>query len=133
MPSKPFALLAAAALGALLAGGCAKNTDQSTSTTSTTSTTTAAPAATTPAMSNVAATGDAAHGKTIFATNCAQCHGATGTGGNGFPSLKNEKSRKNFAQTVAWIKNPTAPMPKLFPDPLKEKDVNDVAAFVQTL
>jgi mono/diheme cytochrome c family protein len=77
--------------------------------------------------------GDAAHGKTIFSQNCASCHGATGREGGVGPSLTNEKSRKNYDQTVAWIKNPQPPMPKLFPSPLAEKDVDDVAAYVQTL
>lgn len=77
--------------------------------------------------------GDAAHGKQIFAANCASCHGATGTEGGVGPSLKGEKSRKNYQQAIAWIKNPQPPMPKLYPSPLSEKDVDDVAAFVETL
>jgi mono/diheme cytochrome c family protein len=133
MQSKPFAFAAAAALVALSAAGCAKGSDQSSSSTTTTTTSgaTSAPAATTGAMS--VAPGDAAHGKTIFGARCATCHGAGGEGGGVGPSLKNEKSRKNFDKTVAWIKNPQPPMPKLFPDPLSAKDVDDVAAYVQTL
>jgi mono/diheme cytochrome c family protein len=77
--------------------------------------------------------GDAAHGKSIFAANCASCHGAVGTEGGVGPSLKNEKSRKDHPAAVAWIKNPQPPMPKLYPSPLSEKDVNDVAAYVETL
>lgn len=80
----------------------------------------------------VSASGDAAHGKKIFAQNCSACHGISGGGGVG-PSLKGEKSRKSFAAAVAWIKNPRAPMPKLYPSVLSAKDVNDVAAFVETL
>jgi mono/diheme cytochrome c family protein len=114
MQSKPFAFVAAAAIAALTAAGCAKGTDQSSSTTTTTVTA-------------------ATHGKTIFAANCATCHGANGESGGVGPSLKNEKSRKNYEKTIAWIKNPQPPMPKLFPQPLSEKDVDDVAAYVQTL
>ena len=77
--------------------------------------------------------GDPAHGKQIFTQNCAQCHGATGTEGGVGPSLKSEKSRKDTAAAVAWIKNPQAPMPKLYPSPLDEKDVADVAAYVESL
>jgi alcohol dehydrogenase (cytochrome c) len=77
-------------------------------------------------------TGNAAHGKTLFAANCSACHGASGEGGVG-PKLQGEKSRKNFAAVVAQIKNPAPPMPKLYPSPLSEKDVNDLAAFVETL
>jgi mono/diheme cytochrome c family protein len=80
-----------------------------------------------------AASGDVAHGKALFTANCASCHGATGTEGGVGPSLKNEKSRKDQAAAVAWIKNPAPPMPKLYPSPLSEKDVIDVASYVQTL
>jgi mono/diheme cytochrome c family protein len=84
-------------------------------------------------VARAVATGDAAHGKTLFGANCASCHGATGTEGGVGPSLKGEKSKKNQAAAVAWIKNPKPPMPKLYPSPLSEKDVSDVAAYVETL
>ena len=74
-----------------------------------------------------------AAGKKLYAANCAACHGATGTEGGVGPSLKGEKAKKDQAATVAWIKDPTAPMPKLYPSPLSEKDVNDVAAYVESL
>jgi mono/diheme cytochrome c family protein len=134
MQSKPFAFVAAAAIGALIAAGCAKGSDQSSSSTTTTTAATSAPAATMAAMSGMTVTpGDAGHGKTIFGARCASCHGASGTEGGIGPSLRNEKSRKNYDKTVAWIKNPQPPMPKLFPQPLGEKDVSDVAAYVQSL
>ncbi|MBV8748119.1 MAG: cytochrome c, partial [Candidatus Eremiobacteraeota bacterium] len=103
MQYKPLAFLAAGALAvALIAAGCSKSQDQS----STTSTTTASTAPTTGTQSGSSstATGSASAGKTIFSANCASCHGATGTEGGVGPSLKNEKSRKNSPQTVAWIK-----------------------------
>jgi mono/diheme cytochrome c family protein len=131
MTFKPFALVAAGAFAAVLATGCSKTSDQSTTTTS--GATSVPAAANAGAMSGTAALGDPAHGKAIFTANCATCHGATGVEGGVGPSLKNEKSRKNYAQTVAWIKNPSPPMPKLYPSPLAEKDVDDVAAYVQTL
>src|ERR1700682_5623260 len=137
MQFKPFALLAAGAIAALLATACTKGSDQSSTTsTTTTTTTTSAPAtsATASALGTAAAMGDAKHGKQIFTEYCASCHGATGTEGGAGPSLKNEKSKKNDAATVAWIKDPkTTLMPKLYPSPLAEKDVEDVAAYVQTL
>src|SRR5665213_2942403 len=76
-----------------------------------------------------AATGNAAHGKTLYGANCASCHGATGSEGGVGPSLKGEKSKKDQAAAIAWIKNPKAPMPKLYPSPLSEKDVSDVATY----
>ena len=81
---------------------------------------------------NQASKPNAAHGATIFAQNCAACHGARGQGGVG-PSLIGESARKNFAQAVAWIKHPKPPMPTLYPQTLNESDVRNVAAFVETL
>jgi mono/diheme cytochrome c family protein len=135
MSSKPFAFLAAGAIAVLLASGCTKASDQSSSSsTTTTSTQAAASAAPVPTTSAAAAAlGDASRGKVVFGTNCAACHGANGEGGGIGPTLKNEKSRKNFDQTVAQIENPQQPMPKLYPEPLNEQDVRDVAAFVETL
>lgn len=75
---------------------------------------------------------DAARGATIFAQNCAACHGARGQGGVG-PSLIGESARKNFAQAVAWIKHPKPPMSALYRQTLNESDVRNVAAFVDTL
>jgi mono/diheme cytochrome c family protein len=120
---KPSALLGAAAIAALVAAGCAKGTDQSSTTTSTGSATAAS-------KLSGSAQGDAVHGKTVFVQNCVRCHAAEGGVG---PALKNEKSRKNYVQTVAWIKNPQPPMPKLYPDSIGDKDVADVAAYVQSL
>jgi mono/diheme cytochrome c family protein len=111
----------AVSLALLALGGCAK--PQATTSES-------ASAASAPASG---AAGDVAHGHEIFSANCAQCHGEHGTEGGVGPSLTNEKARKNSAQTIAWIKNPEPPMPKLFPSPLSEKDVADVAAYVQSL
>lgn len=88
-----------------------------------------APAA---AAQQAALAGNAEHGKTIFAQNCAACHGAAGQGGMG-PPLTNEASRKNLAETEGWIEKPAPPMPALYPKPLSAKDVADVAAFVQSL
>jgi mono/diheme cytochrome c family protein len=127
MQFKPSAIAGAAAIAALIAAGCAKGGDPSSTTAPGA---TSAGSASTASKASGTAQGDAGHGKTVFAKNCAQCHAAEGGIG---PALKNEKSRKNYAQTVAWIKNPQPPMPKLFPDVIGEKDVADVAAYVQSL
>ncbi len=79
------------------------------------------------------AMGDPQHGAAIFSQNCATCHGVAGAGGGIGPRLKGEKQRKNYQQAITWIKNPQPPMPKLYPAPLSESDVNDVAAYVETL
>ncbi|GAC1422853.1 MAG: hypothetical protein NVSMB5_16480 [Candidatus Velthaea sp.] len=131
---KPITVLTVAVMAGLLVAGCAKSSDQSNSSTTTTAQSSSAPeAAAASSPGGGMAAGDAAHGKQIFAANCASCHGASGTEGGVGPSLKNEKSRKNTAAAIAWIKNPQPPMPKLFPSPLSEKDVADVASFVETL
>jgi mono/diheme cytochrome c family protein len=118
----PSALVVAGAVAVALAAGCSKSTDQSSQ-----SSTTTTPGSTTAPL------GDVAHGKQIFAANCASCHGATGVEGGIGPSLKGEKARKDDAATIVWIHNPNPPMPKLWPSPLNDKDVRDVAAYVQTL
>ncbi|HET6895793.1 MAG TPA: cytochrome c [Candidatus Baltobacteraceae bacterium] len=85
-----------------------------------------------PASTNATATADVAHGKMVFAQNCASCHGARGEGGMG-PSLEHESTRKNASQAIAWIENPAPPMPKLYPSTLSAADVRDVAAYIETL
>ncbi|MGH7729248.1 MAG: c-type cytochrome [Vulcanimicrobiaceae bacterium] len=81
------------------------------------------------------APGNATLGKAIFAQNCAVCHGTAGSGAGGGigPRLVGEKARKNYPQTVVWIKNPRSPMPKLYPATLNLHDVENVAAYVQSL
>jgi hypothetical protein len=34
---------------------------------------------------------------------------------------------------IVWIENPDPPMPRLYPSPLDEREVQDVAAFVQRI
>jgi mono/diheme cytochrome c family protein len=75
---------------------------------------------------------DPNRGRQIYAANCAACHGADARGGIG-PTLRGEKSRKDTAAAIVWIKNPLPPMPKLYPSVLSEKDVEDVAAYVESL
>jgi mono/diheme cytochrome c family protein len=76
--------------------------------------------------------GDPINGKKLYAANCASCHGADGAGGVG-PELHGENTRKDTAGTIFWIKHPILPMPTLYPKPLSEKDVDDVAVFVESL
>ena len=39
--------------------------------------------------------------------------------------------RQTLAETIAAIKEPKAPMPKLFPELISEQAVNEVAAYVR--
>jgi mono/diheme cytochrome c family protein len=123
MPLRSFAaVLTLGSLVVVLAAGCSHGTS-STSTASATATATATPAI----------TGNAGAGKQTFAANCSACHGATGVEGGVGPSLKNERARKNQAAAIAWIKDPQPPMPKLYPSPLTDADVANLAAYVESL
>jgi mono/diheme cytochrome c family protein len=77
----------------------------------------------------IAETGDPARGAALYAEVCAVCHGPRGQGGTG-PSLTNLRARRDVASTVAWIKNPSPRMPKLYPSALSDQDVHDIASFV---
>jgi ubiquinol-cytochrome c reductase cytochrome c subunit len=68
-------------------------------------------------------------GRDVFASYCAKCHVSAPIG----PPLANVKGHETLAATIAQIKNPAPPMPKLFPSSLSEQDVDDVAAYVQSL
>ncbi len=91
-----------------------------------------------PVAAAVAATSLAnASGAEIYGKICANCHGGNGEGVNG-PALKGLATRMDEAMTIAWIKDPTAKkpgamMPKLYPEPLSEQAVKNVAAYVQGL
>jgi PQQ-dependent dehydrogenase (methanol/ethanol family) len=74
---------------------------------------------------------DAAHGRMVFATACAACHGAQGQGGEG-PPLRGLAARYSQAQAIAYILNPKPRMPKLYPGTLNAQDVADVAAQVRS-
>jgi mono/diheme cytochrome c family protein len=117
MSGWPSAVLLAAL--AVTAAGCARSGDQA--------------ASNRPAAVSGTALGDRERGAQVFRANCAVCHTTDGSPGGVGPSLQNEKQRKNYEQTVAWIEQPDPPMPKLYPAPLSQKDVEDVAAYVQSL
>ncbi len=75
---------------------------------------------------------DPAQGAALFGNVCAACHGGKGEGGVG-PALIGLAKRLDLAATVKWIENPSAKMPKLYPAPLDEQAVKDVASYVQGL
>ena len=74
-------------------------------------------------------TGDAAAGKTVFSDNCAGCHGALGTGGNGGPDLTAIPSAKDMAAVVKQVTNGGGGMPA-FKGQLTEQQIQDVSAYV---
>lgn len=71
-------------------------------------------------------------GASIFAANCAACHGQSGEGGVG-PKLANIASRLSLDGVAARIRAPSGIMPKLYPKPLDAHDVQDVARYVMSL
>ncbi len=68
-------------------------------------------------------------GARLYGQVCQSCHGADGNM-LADHKLQNLQARRDLAATIAYIKNPKAPMPKLFPDLLDEKSVIDVATWV---
>lgn len=75
-----------------------------------------------------AAPGNAA-GRRIYGQVCAACHGPDGTL-IADKRLPDAAKRLDLAAMVRYIKDPKAPMPKMYPQLLSEQDVADVAAFV---
>jgi quinohemoprotein ethanol dehydrogenase len=73
--------------------------------------------------------GDPTAGKTIYAENCSVCHGATGGGGNGGPSLKGSPKAKSLNGTIEQVTEGGGGMPA-FAELLSTKDIEDVAAYV---
>jgi alcohol dehydrogenase (cytochrome c) len=73
----------------------------------------------------------AAVGQRTYAQFCAACHGREGGGANA-PALTRSALRDRAA-IVAFVKNPKAPMPKFFPDPLSEAEVEAVADYIVSL
>lgn len=80
-----------------------------------------------------AQTTDSAAGAQIFSVRCSACHAADGSGGVG-PNLHGIANRKSLDQTIAFIENPSGGiMPKLYPSQLNQAQVQQVAAYIQTL
>jgi alcohol dehydrogenase (cytochrome c) len=75
-----------------------------------------------------------AHGRSLFAQFCATCHGMHGEGGlTSGPNIQISPLIGNKAALVVWIKDPNSPMPKLYPAPLSDSDVDAVAGYVMGL
>ena len=77
--------------------------------------------------------GSVQRGRALFVKTCANCHGPTGVEGGMCPSLRGERRRKDLDATIVWIHYPQPPMPTLYPAPLTDAEVVDIASYVQTL
>jgi alcohol dehydrogenase (cytochrome c) len=87
------------------------------------------PAAQNPRAGGATGAANLANGRKLYGQICVACHGADG---NLVPDRKLAalRARQDVAKTVEYIKDPKAPMPRLFPDLLNEQSLLDVAAFV---
>jgi alcohol dehydrogenase (cytochrome c) len=97
--------------------------------TTTSSTTTTASTTTTGTTTTGNAAGSAAAGASVFAQNCATCHGVSGTGGNGGPDLTAISSAKNLDTVLSQVRNGGGGMPP-FSGTLSDQQIADVAAYV---
>ena len=87
------------------------------------------PAAPAVARDITTAAGDADRGQRLYGQVCQSCHGPDG---NLIADhrLGGLASRRDLASTIEYLRNPKAPMPRLYPDLLDEESVKAVASWV---
>lgn len=76
---------------------------------------------------------DLSRGKAVYGAQCAACHGQRGIGGQIGPSLQNENVRRSYQSVYALVRDPSPPMPKLYPSRLSRSELRDVSAYVESL
>ena len=76
---------------------------------------------------------DVSHGEAVFKAQCAACHGQRGIGGPVGPALQNENMRRSYQSVYMLVRDPSPPMPKLYPSRLTASDLRDVSAYVESL
>jgi PQQ-dependent dehydrogenase (methanol/ethanol family) len=69
-------------------------------------------------------------GQTLYSQVCVSCHGPNGDMIADHP-LSTLKARRDAAATISYIKDPKAPMPKLYPQLIDEQSVVNVAEYVR--
>jgi alcohol dehydrogenase (cytochrome c) len=69
-------------------------------------------------------------GRTLYGQVCVSCHGPNGDM-LADHKLSTLKARRDLADTIRYIKDPKAPMPKLYPDLIDEQSVANVATYVR--
>jgi cytochrome c551 len=80
------------------------------------------------APAGVVVAGNAARGETLFAENCASCHGDAGAGGGVGPTLAGSGVAPEDAQ--ATIENGSGIMPA---DLVSGQDLSDVLTYIETI
>jgi cytochrome c553 len=76
-----------------------------------------------------ASSGGSTAGATVFAENCAGCHGEDGLGGPAGPDLTTMPLAQTEEGTIEQVTNGGGGMPA-FGEQLSEEEISDVAAFV---
>jgi PQQ-dependent dehydrogenase (methanol/ethanol family) len=81
------------------------------------------------AASSTSGAPDPGAGRRLYSQVCAACHGPEG---NLVPDHKLSAvvARQSRAATIAYIKSPKPPMPKMYPDLLNEQSINDVTDYL---
>jgi PQQ-dependent dehydrogenase (methanol/ethanol family) len=92
--------------------------------------TTSASAPTAATSARAAGAPNVASGRTLYGQVCVSCHGPNGDM-LADHKLSTLKQRRDAAGTISYIKDPKAPMPKLYPALINEQSVVDVAAYVR--
>jgi sulfite dehydrogenase len=108
-------------------------TSGTTATTSTSGTTAGTATSTTGATTGsttAAASGDVAHGKTLFEAKCAPCHTLADAGANGTVGPNLDQLKPDQARVEHQIANAAPPMPKNL---YTGQDAIDVAAYVSSV
>jgi ubiquinol-cytochrome c reductase cytochrome c subunit len=78
--------------------------------------------------------GNPIRGRALFAENCAPCHGAAGTGASvGYASVAPSLTNATVFQVDEAIRAGPEMMPRFGPDVLSDRDVSDIAFFVNYL
>ena len=72
---------------------------------------------------------DPSRGRVLYVQICASCHGSDGDTVADH-KLSTLKTRRDQASTVAYVRDPKLPMPKMYPSVLTEQDVANVSAYV---
>ncbi len=81
------------------------------------------------AATDATAAGDPQDGESVFADNCAGCHGPEGKGGGVGPDLSRSADAGDVVKVIAQVTNGGGGMPA-FGDQLDETQIRDVSAYV---
>ena len=70
-----------------------------------------------------------ANGRRLYSQVCTACHGTDGNFVDDHP-LGNLAQRMSMEDAMDAIKNPTAPMPVMYPNLINEQSIEDVTRFI---